>query len=92
MAIVSLCVCFVTLPMTALRSDTNSANFDPVTPEFTVTVCSPKRRQKNDGRVHAALCNAFLVVTDNWWRGTVIERRSLTSELSLSCARPASDG
>jgi len=26
-----------------------------------------------------------------WWRGTVVERRSLTGELSLSCARPASD-
>ena len=27
-----------------------------------------------------------------WWRGTVVERRSLTGELSLSCARPAADG
>ena len=27
-----------------------------------------------------------------WLRGTVIERRSLASELSLSCARPAADG
>ena len=27
-----------------------------------------------------------------WWRGTVLERRSLTSELSLSCARPTADG
>ena len=26
------------------------------------------------------------------WRGTVVERRSLTGELSLSCARPATDG
>ena len=25
-------------------------------------------------------------------RGTVVERRSLTGELSLSCARPAADG
>jgi len=28
----------------------------------------------------------------NWWRGTMVERRSLTGELSLSCARPAADG
>ena len=28
----------------------------------------------------------------SWWRGTVVERRSLTGELSLSCARPAADG
>jgi len=26
------------------------------------------------------------------WRGTVVERRSPTGELSLSCARPAADG
>ena len=26
------------------------------------------------------------------WRSTVVERRSLTGELSLSCARPAADG
>jgi len=28
----------------------------------------------------------------SWWRSTVVERRSLTGELSLSCARPAADG
>jgi len=27
-----------------------------------------------------------------WHTGTVVERRSLTGELSLSCARPAADG
>ena len=27
-----------------------------------------------------------------WLRGTVVERRSLTGELSLSSARPAADG
>ena len=27
-----------------------------------------------------------------WWRGTVVERRSLTGELTLSCAQPAADG
>jgi len=27
-----------------------------------------------------------------WWRGTVVERRSLAGELSLSCARPAAAG
>ena len=30
--------------------------------------------------------------THSWWRGTVVERRSLAGELSLSCARPAADG
>jgi len=27
-----------------------------------------------------------------WLRGTVVERWSLTGDLSLSCARPAADG
>jgi len=27
-----------------------------------------------------------------WLRGTVVERRSLSGELLLSCARPAADG
>jgi len=27
-----------------------------------------------------------------FWRDTVVERRSLTGELFLSCARPAADG
>jgi len=28
----------------------------------------------------------FKVSTSGWWRGTVVERRSLAGELSLSCA------
>jgi len=31
-------------------------------------------------------------LTQSWWRGTVVERRSLAGELSLSCTRPAADG
>jgi len=29
--------------------------------------------------------------TIGWFRGSVVERRSLTGELSLSCARPVAD-
>jgi len=32
----------------------------------------------------------FFAVTD-WWRGTVVERRSLADDISLSCAQLASD-
>ena len=32
------------------------------------------------------------VAYSSWWRSTVVERRSLTGELSLSFARPAADG
>jgi len=38
--------------------------------------------------VHAYM----LHMLHGWLRGTVVERWSLTSELSLSCARPAADG
>ena len=39
------------------------------------------------------LCPVFLLLMyTRWWRGTVVERRSLAGELSLSCARPAADG
>ena len=31
-------------------------------------------------------------VNIGWWRSTVVERRSLAGELSLSCARAAADG
>ena len=34
----------------------------------------------------------FTFLVPGWWRGTVVERRSLAGELSLSCARPAADG
>ena len=39
------------------------------------------------------LAFSFLsLFSPSWWRSTVVERRSLTGELSLSCARPAADG
>ena len=37
-------------------------------------------------------CEGGLPSVGGWLRGTVVERRSLTGELSLSCARPAADG
>jgi len=43
-----------------------------------------------------ALSHNFCIViaycATGWWRGSVVERRSLAGELSLSCARPAADG
>ena len=35
---------------------------------------------------------AYTNLPGGWWRGSVVERRSLAGELSLSCARPAADG
>jgi len=40
----------------------------------------------------AAVYVSVCVMVASWWRGTVVERRSLAGELSLSCARPAADG
>jgi len=44
------------------------------------------------GPIDASKSPYFRTLVDSWWRGTVVERRSLTGELSLSCARPAADG
>jgi len=46
----------------------------------------PPRVRNPNGRFAGAYQTAC------WWRGTVVERRSLAGELSLSCARPAADG
>jgi len=42
--------------------------------------------------VYIAYSSTFSLAYVSWWRGTVVERRSLAGELSLSCARPADDG
>ena len=42
--------------------------------------------------LHPKYINNKLMKYAGWWRGTVVERRSLAGELSLSCARPAADG
>ena len=39
----------------------------------------------------ATLCISAACGCVGWLRGTVVERWSLTGELSLSCARPAVD-
>ena len=53
----------------------------------------PGRRPPAD-LLARTLCGRYAANTRvvGWWRGTVVERRSLTGELSLSCARPAADG
>jgi len=40
---------------------------------------------------HSTLDHEILYPRPAWWRGTVVEHRSLAGELSLSCAQPASD-
>jgi len=47
------------------------------------------------GPAHGVLDNSNYIglhARHGWWRSTVVERRSLAGELSLSCARPAADG
>ena len=36
--------------------------------------------------VVVVVVNAVTYAVSSWWRGTVVERRSLAGELSLSCA------
>ena len=59
----------------------------------------PASTSQYDAAAVLRVCDAFFVVIISrtlrlswWWRGTVVERRSLAGELSLSCARPAADG
>jgi len=50
--------------------------------------------QKNTGSPAFDSVPVLILVSyemTSWWRGTVVERRSLTGELSLSFARPAAD-
>jgi len=44
------------------------------------------------GQTNGSRYRLMLPYGGGWWRGTVVERRSLAGELSLSCARPAADG
>jgi len=37
-------------------------------------------------------CESNAFAPPSHWRGSVVERRSLAGELSLSCARSAADG
>ena len=43
-------------------------------------------------RVLCDVNNAYSAIFTGWLRDTLVERRSLTGELSLSCARPVADG
>ena len=45
-----------------------------------------------DARETSYLFQRISITLQRWWRGSVVERRSLAGELSLSCARPAADG
>ena len=68
------------------------------------TLCLKKTRQLTSGqnrfsKVLSLACSqgnsaypAINIFHLTWWHGTVVERRSLTGELSLFCARPAADG
>ena len=57
--------------------------------QFTHTVIDITTEQGNKTQPAVRCCP---LVIQFWWRGTVVERRSLTGELFLSCARPAADG
>ena len=72
-----------------------SLAFQPADP-LTLTLClwGFESQGRSMSRVTVGLASQFRCCTDfsSWWRSTVVERRSLAGELSLSCARPAADG
>ena len=51
-------------------------------------------KRGNDNKAQFVSFSGFSIcLTETyWWRGSVIQRRSLAGKLSLSCARPAADG
>jgi len=51
--------------------------------------CAENDQQKEETNTENV---SYFVFPVFWWRGSVVERRSLAGELSLSCARPAADG
>ena len=53
-------------------------------------VCNGLARPAADESMMAR--NTWITDVFGWLRGTVVERRCLTGELSLFCARPAPDG
>ena len=64
-----------------------------------VIAASCQRHSSSPTTQTTSVCTRFTHATFHyvtyvicWWRSTVVERRSLTGELSLSCARPAADG
>ena len=66
-----------------------------VTVFFPVTISVDLRaleRLRSPHDPHKGSLEPFCNTTFRWWRGSVVERRSLADELSLSCARPAADG
>jgi len=81
------------LRVTVCHSVNGASHIDEVTPRRAwlvlgwVTVRMQPATQTN----LAPYCRRF-GKSSSWWRSTAVERRSLTGELSLSCARPAADG
>jgi len=76
-----ICVLCSSLLVTAMRSspDARRACKKPVPQEQQMRLLSYVRRSNTNGSVDS-------VTVHGWWRGTVVERRSLAGELSLSCA------
>ena len=65
----------------------------PATTAPGIHSCSTALSSKRDQcHVHIHVCRIGRATAKVGWRGTVVERRSLTGELSLSGARPAADG
>jgi len=63
---------------------------------YLLCICTQSTATKSHGYVQSSsylFTYLFIYLyCPRWWRSTVVERRSLTGELSLSCARPATDG
>jgi len=63
----------------------NACTSDALIPPYPQCVTQERRRRRFDGQQRRYVIKD-LVGFGGWWRGTVVERRSLAGELSLSCA------
>ena len=82
------------LPLTVSRFSKIQIGFTFLVPAYPG---SHGKRAIKQVRVRVQYINSLLTLLTylqimRQWRGTVVKRRSLAGELSLSCARPAADG
>ena len=85
-----VCVCVSVLARVANRS-----SFQTTTTAAAAAVAAADVHDVRTREPRAARGQTFITIPNrppSWWRGSVVERRSLAGELSLSCARPAADG
>ena len=77
--------------MLSLVFENESGRVNPSTSPLRMTCCCSIRVPNLKFVLYSFTCSKDMTGSQSWLRGTVVERRSLAGELSLSCTRPAAD-